>query len=70
MIVNALLNTTEKYQFHVSEYEITDTLEKTLALQSDTLSTEKAIEIRYEPQVSKSVMQHASRSKFLSTKNV
>ena len=48
--MNALLSAEDKYQFHVNEYEITDSLRKTLVQQEETLNTEKVIEIRYEPQ--------------------
>jgi len=50
VLVNALLGAEEKYQFHVNDFEITDSLRKTIVQQEDNISTENAIEIRYEPQ--------------------
>ena len=48
--MNALLGAEEKYQFHVNDFEITESLRKTLAQQEGSVSTENAVEIRYEPQ--------------------
>ena len=40
-VINNLLSSDEKYQFHINEYEITESLEKTIKLQEDSISTEK-----------------------------
>ena len=50
LLVNAVLGAEDKYQFHVNEYEITESLRKTLIQQEDSLNTENVLEIRYEPQ--------------------
>lgn len=49
VIVNALLDSDDKFTFHVAEHEITFSLSTTLEKQGE-LSSEKVIEIVYQPQ--------------------